>query len=259
MGNNLISILIEALKAAEMRQGCTDYTPYAEILLKQIIPIIKQADQKKIEVLEAEKKQKQMCIDDLTRQLKEGYKAVLKELAPTDKREATNGVCRICGSKANPRDVFINVSEKELVLEIKPWVELPQEREKDVQCPDCAGHGYIEHHDMSGERPTVADMYDDGRHPYMGRLTHTTVCKRCLGKKRIPLKKIKETDKCPWCSDGMKFNNSSRNQILVPCKRCEGTNQLKPELVYGSLRERVRYAMVVDIPLAITCKEMNYE
>ena len=33
-------IIAEGLKAAEMRQSCTDYGYYAEILLKQVEPII---------------------------------------------------------------------------------------------------------------------------------------------------------------------------------------------------------------------------
>ena len=41
--NECLPIVAEALRAAEMRQGCTDYTPYAEILLKQLIPILRQA------------------------------------------------------------------------------------------------------------------------------------------------------------------------------------------------------------------------
>jgi len=33
-------IIAEQLRAAEMRQGCTNYTYYAEILLRQLEPII---------------------------------------------------------------------------------------------------------------------------------------------------------------------------------------------------------------------------
>lgn len=35
-----IYLIVEQLRAAEMRQGCTNYTFYAEILLNQLEPII---------------------------------------------------------------------------------------------------------------------------------------------------------------------------------------------------------------------------
>lgn len=31
-----LDLIVEDLKAAEMRQGCTDYSPYADILLRQL-------------------------------------------------------------------------------------------------------------------------------------------------------------------------------------------------------------------------------
>lgn len=34
-----VLIVVESLKAAEMRQGCTDYTPYAKTLLRQILAL----------------------------------------------------------------------------------------------------------------------------------------------------------------------------------------------------------------------------
>lgn len=43
MNEKALHIIIEALRGAEMRQGCTNHTYYAEILLKQIEPLI-QAD-----------------------------------------------------------------------------------------------------------------------------------------------------------------------------------------------------------------------
>lgn len=38
-----LPICVEAIRAAEMRQGCTNHSYYAEILLKQLIPIIQKA------------------------------------------------------------------------------------------------------------------------------------------------------------------------------------------------------------------------
>jgi len=35
-------LIVEALRAAEMRQGCTDYGYYAELLLRQLEPIIEE-------------------------------------------------------------------------------------------------------------------------------------------------------------------------------------------------------------------------
>lgn len=35
-----LHIITEAIRAGEMRQGCTNYTYYAEIVLKQLEPII---------------------------------------------------------------------------------------------------------------------------------------------------------------------------------------------------------------------------
>lgn len=33
-------LIVEQLKAAEMRQGCTDYAYYADVLLRQLEPVI---------------------------------------------------------------------------------------------------------------------------------------------------------------------------------------------------------------------------
>lgn len=35
-----LDLIVEALRAAEMRQGCTDYGYYAEILLRQLEPLL---------------------------------------------------------------------------------------------------------------------------------------------------------------------------------------------------------------------------
>ena len=35
-----LNIIIEGLRAAEMRQGCTNHSYYAEIMLKQLEPIL---------------------------------------------------------------------------------------------------------------------------------------------------------------------------------------------------------------------------
>ena len=36
-------IIRSALQCAEMRQGCTDYTPYVEVLRNEIITLLKEA------------------------------------------------------------------------------------------------------------------------------------------------------------------------------------------------------------------------
>jgi len=35
-----MNLIVNALKEAEMRQGCTDYKPYASTLLRQLEPLI---------------------------------------------------------------------------------------------------------------------------------------------------------------------------------------------------------------------------
>ena len=42
MNEKLIEKVVTHLEAAEMRQGCTNYEPHAEALLKEIIPIIQE-------------------------------------------------------------------------------------------------------------------------------------------------------------------------------------------------------------------------
>ena len=139
------------------------------------------------------------------------------------------------------------LDKKGCVLKIEPWAELPEEREKDIQCPNCAGHKEIDHYKEDHRRQTSADLYDDGRHPYMGEYTHSTMCERCKGTGRISLRQIHKDDVCPYCDNGFKWNHSSRNQIRVPCQRCEGTHRLKPNLISGSLKDRISYDMTIPI------------
>jgi len=162
----------------------------------------------------------------------------------------TKGLTAILTDPSLVDNVITYLYRNHVVIEIEPWLELPLEREKSIGCPSCRGYGKIDHYKRTEYyRPTHAEMYDDGRHGgCFGReYTHTTICERCKGKKRIPINEILKDEKCPWCTDGKKYNHSSENQFLVPCSQCEGTGQLKPLLIRGSLRDVIEYAMVISL------------